>query len=254
MRPIRFFAFLCTAATLASTAAAAPQWAFATNYRQDLMQIDMTSSVAVPIANIGFAARGLAQTSSGKLYATSNGGGLIDITGGVVVPVAPLGALAIGALDSRGTTLWGYDNTSQRMFEYDPGSLSFVQWSPVLGIPNLQAMAIDANGDFLFVNNGASTDQFGKVTKSGWTVNVINTNMGLFDHCEAIDFTANGKLYAAVLQDWRYEIDPLTGSAISGFWSGIHRDWSDMSGPVPVPEPATLVVIGLAALKLRRKK
>ena len=247
------FAALATA-TLCLPSWAVPQWAYATNYRQDLMQIDMTSNAALPIANIGFTAKGLALTSSGRLYATNNSGGLFDITGGVVTPVAPLGALDVGALDSAGSTLWGYDNTSQRMFEYDPIGLAFLQWSPVLGIPKLGAMAIDANGDFLFVNNGVSADQFGKVTKASWTVNVINTNMGLADRCEAIDFTADGNLYAAVLQDWRYQIDPLTGNAVGGFWSGTHRDWSDMSGPVAVPEPATFVAIGLiAAVRGRRR-
>lgn len=254
MKMFRFsFAVLATV-VLGSASWAAPQWAYATNYRQDLMQIDMTSAVALPIANIGFAAKGLALTSTGRLYATNNSGGLFDVTGGVVTPVAPLGALSVGAMDSAGATLWGYDNASGRMFEYDPIGLAFLQWSPVLGIPNLGAMAIDANGDFLFVNNGVSTDQFGKVTKATWTVNVINTNMGLADRCEAIDFTADGNLYAAVLQDWRYQIDPLTGNAVSGFWSGTHRDWSDMSGPVAVPEPASLVVIGLAAAIRRRRK
>ncbi len=241
-------------AFIAVSAHAAP-FAFATSYTQQLMRIDMNSSATVVLGTIGFAAQGLAATSSGQLYATNNAGNLFNVTGGIATPVAALGALDVGAMDSTGSTLWGYDNNSQRLFEYDPIALNFVQWSTPTGIGNVKAMAIDSSGDFLIIANAGAVDKFGKIQNGTWSTTLINPNMALPDHCEAIDFLSDGNLYAAVLQDYRYQIDPLTGNAIGGFWSGTHRDWADMT-TVPVPEPATFAVIaggiGLVALRRRR--
>lgn len=233
---------------------AAP-FAFATSYTQQLMRIDMNSSATVVLGTIGFTAQGLAATSSGQLYATNNAGNLFNVTGGIATPVASLGALDVGAMDSTGSTLWGYDNNSQRLFEYDPISTSFLQWSTPTGIGNVKAMAIDSSGDFLIIAAAGSVDKFGKIQYGTWTPTVINPNMSLPDHCEAIDFLSDGNLYAAVLQDYRYQLDPLTGNAISGFWSGTHRDWADMV-TVPVPEPATFAVItgGFVLIILRRRR
>lgn len=233
---------LCAALPFAASTAKAAPFAYATNYVQQLWRIDLQSPGSVLIGNIGFAAQGLAATSSGQLYATSNAGNLYNVTGAIVTPVAALGSLDVGAMDSAGTTLWGFDNNSQRLFEYDPGTTSFVQWSSVLAIPNVRALTIDPSGDFLFVSNG-TTDKFGKITNGTWNVTLINPNMGLFDHCEALDFLSDGNLYAAVLQDYRYQIDPTTGNQISGFNSGVHRDWADMTA-VPVPEPASILLLG----------
>lgn len=252
---------LAPVAFLALTAgqAEAAQLAYVTNYVQQLMRIDVQSSATILIGNLGFAAQGLAQTSSGKLYATNTSGGLFDVTGGVVTPIAPLGALSVGGMDSSGSTLWGYDNTSKRLFEYDPIATSFVQWSPVLNIPSVEAIAIDPAGDFLFTSKVSSlVDRFGKITNGTWGVTVINPNMGLADNCEAMDFLPDGKLYAAVLGDTRYELNPLTGTAVSGFFSGVHRDWADMAAPVSAstPEPATLLAVagGLGALLRSRRR
>ncbi len=247
---------LSLAALAAVCVAEASPFAYAINYHQDLMRLDLNSSATVMIGNIGFTGQGLAALSTGQLLATDTNGKLHDVTGGGNVLMGNLGALDIGSIDSTGTTLWGYDNTSQRMFEYDPTSATFLQWSPTLSIPNLRALTIDANGDFLFVSPGAAfgVDRFGKITKSTWTVNQINSNMGLADHCEAMDFLSDGKLYAAVLGDTRYEIDPTTGIPIAGFFSGTHRDWSDMTSATAVPEPATLATLGLLGVGLFRRR
>ena len=241
------FAFL-------SSGALASPFAYATNYVQDLLQIDLNSPATVLIGNIGFAAQELAQTSSGQLFATNNTGKLFNVTGAIVTPVANLGSLSVGSMDSTGSTLWGYDNASQRLFEYDPIATSFVQWSPVLGLSNVNALCIDSNGEFLFVDAVGSVDKFGKITNGTWGVSLINPNMGLQDHCEAMDFLADGNLYAVVLQDYRYQINPLTGAAISGFNSGTHRDWADMTGPTSVPEPSSLMVLGMGLWLVRRRK
>lgn len=243
---------LSAIAVLAASAPAAP-FAYVTTYTQLLMRIDLQSAATVTVGTLGFTAEGLAATSSGRLYATNPNGNLFDVTGGVVTPVAPLGALSVGSMDSAGSTLWGYDNTSQRLFEYDPISTSFLQWSTPLSIPNLKALVIDSSGDFLFIANAGSVDKYGKITNGTWAVSLINPNMGLADHCEAMDFLSDGNIYAAVLGDIRYQIDPVTGSQISGFNSGVHRDWGDMTS-VPVPEPATLLLVGLGSAYLTRRR
>lgn len=236
---------------LSSQALAGPI-AYATNYHHDLMRIDFGSPAAVLIGTIGFTAEGLAATSSGKLYATDASGGLHDVTGGGNSLVANLGSVSVGSMDSSGSTLWAYDNLSQRLFEYDPGTNSVLQWSSVLGIPSLKALTIDASGNFLFVAKVGSVDKFGKIVKATWATSVLNPNMGLADDCEAMDFLSDGNLYAAVFGDTRYRLDPTNGTVISSFNSGTHRDWSDMTSPTP--EPVSMLGIGIGVMGLLAKR
>jgi hypothetical protein len=85
-------------------AAAAAPFAFATTYTFDLDRIDLNSGATVTIGNIGFVAKGLAATSAGTLYATTNAGTLFNVTGGIPVPVAALGPVDVGAMATAGRT------------------------------------------------------------------------------------------------------------------------------------------------------
>ncbi len=244
------FLILCASFLVIAPSAHAGVFAYATNHLQELWKVDLTTPTSVMISNIGFVAQGLAETSNGKLYAT-DGNKLYNVTGGVPVPLANLGALSVGALDSAGTTLWGYDNASNRMFEYDAVGNTFLNWSPTLAFPSrIDAMAIDSAGDFLVVDN---IGHFAKITKATWTTSLIKTNLGLADTCTGLDFLSDGNLYALVYGDTRYRLDPTNGNVLNGFFSGVHRDWADMT-TLPAPEPASLVIMGGGVLAFLRRR
>jgi len=236
--------------TFGVSTAHAGVFAYATNHLQELWKVDLTSPASVMIGNIGFVGEGLAETSNGKLYAT-NGNKLYEVTGGVPTPLANLGALDIGAFDSAGTTLWGFDNASNRLFEYDVVSNTFLNWSSTFSFPvRIDAMAIDGAGNFLVVDNNG---HFAKITNGTWTTSLIKTNLGLADTCTGLDFLSDGNLYALVYGDTRYQIDPTNGNIINGFYSGVHRDWADMTTR-PVPEPVSLAFLAIGALGVMRRR
>ncbi|MBS1717990.1 MAG: hypothetical protein JSS72_09700 [Armatimonadetes bacterium] len=236
---------------------AASPFAYATNYVQDLYRIDLNSSASQFIGNIGFAAQGLALTTSGRLFATNSTGKLFDVTGAVVTPIMNLGALQIGSMDAQGNNLWGFDNTSNKLFEFDTVSMTFVQWSSAITLPSpVNALTIDSSGNFLAMIGSGTSNKMIKIQNGTWAASVINPNPGLTDLCEAMNFLSDGNLYAAVLGDWRYELDPTTGAVINGFYSGIHRDWADMTTDRHnvTPEPLSLAGLSLFGLALRRRK
>ncbi len=245
---------VCLASGLLATSAMAAPFAYATNYRQDLMKIDLNTSATILVGNIGFVANGLAQTSNGKLWATNPLGDLYEVSGGTPSLLTSLGSLSVGALDSAGSTLWGFDNTSHRLFQYNFGSNSIVTWSSVISLPQVQAMSIDPAGNFLVVRSG---NKFSRVKNGTWSVNTINNSLAMPDTCTGIDYLSDGNLYAVIFGDDRYQVDPTNGSILNGFCSGVHRDWADMTGfPRPVkssvPAPAALVAFGIGLFSRRR--
>lgn len=251
-------AFAVAALSLAAMSALAAPFGYATNYRSELWKIDMNTPGSVMVnANIGFVAQGLAATSNGKLWGT-DGNLLYQVSAAPSVLQTNfnglgMGSVKVGALDSAGSTLWGYDNNSKRLFEYDLTSNSIVTLSTAISDPyDINAMCLDSAGNFLFID---SQQHFGKITNGTWATSLIKANLGLADECRGMDFMSDGNLYAVVFGDTRYQLDPTTGNQLNGFYSGVHRDWAGLTGVPSVPEPATMLalVLGTAAL-LRRSK
>ncbi len=201
--------------------------------------------------------RGLAFDSSGNLYVAnwsedtirkfdSSGNGSIFVSS----PGGPTGL----AFDSYGNLYSSNGRYDSTMYKYNSlGELEYFAWDYWWGyLRGAFGLAFDRNG-FLYA---AVTDGIagGSITKFDPFQNAYSfASLGSY-FVSGLAFDSSGYLYSAVVdgsgQGTIYKFDSSGNSSI--FASGLENPW--FIAIEPVPEPATLLILGFGGLAVLRKR
>jgi hypothetical protein len=227
-----------------------------------LYSVDLTTATKTAIGPTGVTdfMEGLAQAPNGRLYSTDSSGNLyeISITTGAATLIGSTGMGNIEGLDFDGSTLLGSDFSSTvTIVSIDPTTAAAANVVTATTSSNgvIRALAVVDANTVLLVEDASSNFLTSLNLTTG--VRTVIGDLGQSGQfILAMDFASDGNLYALSSSGNEYIVNPTTaGLILVGNTGGDF--WLDMTAAAAVPEPTTLVLLGIAIAGLgfsRRKQ
>lgn len=260
MNTVKCMCLGAAAGGLAVTALAGQEFAYAvdTNESLYLLSLDTVGATFDLIGNTGVFLEGLAVSPDGDLYGLDSGANLysIDKTNGSASLIGNTGLGSGEGLDFNGNTLLMSDFSAvPNIYSLDLNNAT----------PTLVSTFGDTNTSVIRSFAVKSADQitsrcdfpgpnslYSEVLSTGTTTHIGEMGGDIF---AAIDYGANGSLYAMDDNGTVYRVDDTTGATTLLGDTG-DNFWLGMACIGEVPEPASITVLAAGALLLlaRRRK
>ena len=244
-------------ALVLGASAASAQDAFAVDDVGDLYRIHLPTATSVRIGFTGFYnAEALAYNPiSGTLYGANSVGSVftLDPTTGAATFVGSTGLGPIEGMDFAGDTLYVTNSTNPvglyRLNATSLGAIHFMGANFRTGVARSLAFSTDLTRAYFLGDDPGSQGLY--------TMNLADATsafVGTVPNFSAAIDNVGGKFWALGDHGEVYGLDETTGAqTLIGNTGG--QSWRGMTDAAPVPEPASMVVLGagLAALSRRRR-
>lgn len=226
---------------------------------QAIRKTDIATNTEISVGNTTFNTESLAIDSNGLLFSADSNGTLFNVTGPLPLFAGNTGYSQIGDLDFANGGLWGFSNANQTLFFYDftASAVTFSLIDPALAALTITGVAFDFSSGSVYLsgNAGFNADQLFVVPTSSPNAQYVGplSHTDAFSFVSDIDFDPSGTLYAVTwVHRHFYTVNPITAATVN-VSMGPHRDVNAMA-IAPVPEPASMIALGLGLLAMRFRR
>lgn len=253
------FSITLVGVSIASGQAFGQGMAYGVDAGKKLWLFDMATASSTLIGDVGITAQSLGFSSSGGLYATASNGFLYSISM-IDASATAIGHMGIGIVASM-----DWDSTNSRMLVGDFSSAAKIYsvdlataattlvTTSTTSATSIQTLVTRDGSSVLDVrySSGAGGSFGNRHATLDTGTGTFSPVTGVFSDFSAMDRGSDGLLYGLSKIGRLVKIDPTDGSEVD---IGLVNGGVAFTGMTAVPEPTSLIAIGLgAALLLRRR-